>query len=123
MNEDSIALTALDQMVTNDRTQMLKALIPYLPLQFQEILSVYAKSRELSNTLSLFSPAQRGGQMRAASLSQPSPGELLKDVRSCCGGELRQKADEIANLITMVQMMQTMQEASAEEGEEKGECL
>lgn len=123
MNEDSIALTALDQMVTNDRTQMLKALIPYLPLQFQEIFSIYTKSRELSNTISLFSPMRRDAQMRAASVPQVSPTEILENVRNCCGGELRQKMDEITNLMTMVQMMQTMNQPSEEETEEKGECL
>ena len=43
MEQEAIAQTALDQMVTDDRTQMLKAAVPYLPPAGRQILSVYAK--------------------------------------------------------------------------------
>ena len=44
MNEEQISQTLLDQMVSSDRGQMIKAAIPYLPPKGQQIFSVYVKS-------------------------------------------------------------------------------
>lgn len=54
MEQEYIAQTALDQMVGTDQGQLLKALIPYFPPRQQQFLSVFAKAKELSNTLALF---------------------------------------------------------------------
>ena len=53
MEQDFVARTALDEMVESDRNQMLKAMIPYLPASGQQFLSMYAKTQELINTMSL----------------------------------------------------------------------
>ena len=121
MNDESITLTALDQMVTSDSTQMLKALVPYLPPGMQNFFSVYAKSRELSNTLSLFSPAKQGMRMQSACAAAPSPLELLENVQSCCSGQMRQKIQDVKNALAMVQMMQMMNEPTETE-DRKGEA-
>ena len=47
MNDDHIAQTLLDQMVSSDRGQLIKAAIPYLPPKGQQIFSVYEKAAEL----------------------------------------------------------------------------
>lgn len=54
MEQDYIAKTALDEMVESDRDQMLKAMVPYLPPSGQQFLSMYTKTQELMNTMSLF---------------------------------------------------------------------
>ena len=54
MEQDFVARTALDEMVESDRNQMLKAMIPYLPASGQQFLSMYAKTQELINTMTLF---------------------------------------------------------------------
>ncbi|MFR8312675.1 MAG: hypothetical protein ACLVBP_10205 [Ruminococcus sp.] len=59
MDQEYIAQTALDQMVGTDQGQLLKALIPYFPPRQQQFLSVFAKARELSNTVALFYKAVR----------------------------------------------------------------
>ena len=41
MNEEQISQTLLDQMVSSDREQMIKAAIPYLPPKGQQFFSVY----------------------------------------------------------------------------------
>ena len=46
MNEEQISQTLLDQMVSSDRGQMIKAAIPYLPPKGQQIFSVYEKAVE-----------------------------------------------------------------------------
>ena len=38
MNEEQISQTLLDQMVSSDRGQMIKAAIPYLPPKGQQIM-------------------------------------------------------------------------------------
>lgn len=48
MNEEQISQTLLDQMVSSDRGQMIKAAIPYLPPKGQQIFSVYEKRLNLS---------------------------------------------------------------------------
>ena len=55
MEQETIAQTMLDQLVTDENSQMLKALIPYLSFSGQRILAAYAKTQELCNTLQLFS--------------------------------------------------------------------
>ena len=53
MEQEYIAQTTLDQMVGTDQGQLLKALIPYFPPRQQQFLSVFAKAKELPNTLTL----------------------------------------------------------------------
>ena len=47
MEQETIAQTMLDQLVTDENSQMLKALIPYLSFSGQRILAAYAKTQEL----------------------------------------------------------------------------
>ena len=110
MDQDFLALTALDQMVGSDQTQFLKAAIPYLPPQGQQILSVYAKATELMNTISVFSHRNGTGQLQAASASSVQPLDALNDIRRFCYGESRQKLDSMVNLFAALQMMQIMNE-------------
>ena len=49
MEQETIAQTMLDQLVTDENSQMLKALIPYLSFSGQRILAAYAKTQELCN--------------------------------------------------------------------------
>ncbi len=74
MDQEYIAQTALDQMVGTDQGQLLKALIPYFPPRQQQFLSVFAKARELSNTVALFSKAVRSHADTGC--SSPCPASL-----------------------------------------------
>lgn len=116
MDQEFISQTTLDQMVGSDSDQMLKAAIPYLPPQGQQILSVYTKARELANTLSLFSPANRGMQMCAASAPSAEPLDMIEDIRRFCYGNSRRKLDQMVNMMAMVQMLQMMNENPDKKG-------
>ena len=48
MNEEQISQTLLDQMVSSDRGQMIKAAIPYLPPKGQQISQSMKKRLNLS---------------------------------------------------------------------------
>ena len=63
MNEEQISQTLLDQMVSSDRGQMIKAAIPYLPPKGQQIFSVYEKAVEFINTVSVFSKRSSGSDL------------------------------------------------------------
>ncbi|HJB17153.1 MAG TPA: hypothetical protein IAA05_14145 [Candidatus Blautia excrementipullorum] len=108
MDQDFLSQTALDQMVTSDQTQMLKAAIPYLPPSGQQILSVYAKIQELANTLSLFSPVRQEMQVCAAETTDPL--DMIQDIRKHSFGGSRRQLDQIANILALVQMIQIMNE-------------
>ena len=112
MEQDYIAKTALDEMVESDRDQMLKAMVPYLPPSGQQFLSMYTKTQELMNTMSLFRNRKKSADLQAASLSGIDPLEMLQDIRKCWSGESRRQIDQITNLMATIQMLQIMNENS-----------
>lgn len=112
MEQNYIAKTALDEMVESDRDQMLKAMVPYLPPSGQQFLSMYTKTQELMNTMSLFRNRKKSADLQAASLSGIDPLEMLQDIRKCCSGESRRQIDHITNLMATIQMLQIMNENS-----------
>ena len=106
MDQEYIAQTALDQMVGTDQGQLLKALIPYFPPRQQQFLSVFAKARELSNTVALFTKPSEAMQIQAAA-APAQPLEVIND--------LRKTLDQITNMMTMAEMLRMMNEPSPED--------
>ena len=86
MNEEQISQTLLDQMVSSDRGQMIKAAIPYLPPKGQQIFSVYEKAVEFINTVSVFSKRSSGSDLCAMSMPAQNPVDIVNDIRSFCYG-------------------------------------
>lgn len=118
MEEEMIAQTRFDQLVSDDQSQILKACIPYLSPRSQQLLSVFTKVRELSNTLSLF----QGNQPELQICSSPavSPSELLNDIRHFSYGKSREQLDQISNFLVMLQLMQVMNQSESEEISQNG---
>lgn len=110
MEQNEVSLTALDQMVSNGQSQLIKAAIPYLPPKGQQFLSIYAKAIELANTMAIFTSSKKGLQMCAATPTS-DPLEMIQDIRKFCYGENRQKLDKAAELMAMVEVFQMMQES------------
>ena len=108
MEQETIAQTMLDQLVTDENSQMLKALIPYLSFSGQRILAAYAKTQELCNTLQLFSRPQN--DMQICSSRPMNPMELLNDIRKFSYGENRKKLDQAVNMFAMLEMLMTINE-------------
>ena len=108
MNEDHIAQTLLDQMVSSDRGQLIKAAIPYLPPKGQQIFSVYEKTAELLNTVSLFGRAGSDSNLSAMSMPAQDPMEMINEIRNFCYGSSRDKLNQMVNMMAMVQMLQLM---------------
>lgn len=107
MEQEYIIQTALDQMVGSDQDQLLKALIPYLPQKHQQLLSIYTKAREFSNTVALFQASPKPVQMQAASL-EAQPLDILNDVRQYCFGNSRKTLDQMINMLSVLEMVKIM---------------
>lgn len=108
MEQEPVAQTTLDQMVSGDRAQLLKAAVPYLPPRGQQIISLYSKIQELQNTMTLFSPARQNMQICAVPASDPM--EMLRDLQKYSYGQSRQNLDQITNMLAVVEMMKLMNE-------------
>ncbi len=116
MENESVSQTPLDQMVSDDRSQMLKAALPYLPQNGQRIVSLYTKVQELSNTLRLFSSAKQDISICAQPQSA-SPLEMIQDIRRFCYGDSRRRLDQMCNMMSMVQIVQLMNSDTEMEGD------
>ena len=121
MNEGQISLTLLDQMVSSDRGQMIKAAIPYLPPKGQQIFSVYEKAVEFLNTVSVFGKAGSGADMCAMSMPAQDPVDVINDIRSFCYGPSRDKLNQMVNMMAMVQMLRLMNQPADERKEDSNE--
>lgn len=108
MDQDSISQTALDQMVSNDRGQLLKAAVPYLSPQGQRMISIFSKLQELRNTIALFSPDRQG--MRTCAVSVSDPAEVLQDLRRFSYGQSRQILDQTADMMAMIEIIKVLHE-------------
>ena len=105
MEQKQISQTVLDQLLSTDQEQMLKASIPYLPYQSQRILSIYTKIRELSNAVQLYSSDHT---TEICSCSESDPLEILSEISQYCYGESRQKLEQLTNMMAIFQMMQIL---------------
>ena len=70
--------TMLDQLVCDDRSQIMKAALPYLPEQGRGIFAIYAKYLELQHTFRLFSPP--GAVFNRAAFTDKDQPQLLSSV-------------------------------------------
>lgn len=107
MEQETIAQTAFDQLVCSEQCQMLKALIPYLTLRGQQILSTYTKAQELQNTMKMFSQT-RAQEIESCSAETSDPLEILEDIRKFSCGQTRKQLDQISNMVVMFQLLQIM---------------
>ena len=121
MNDDHIAQTLLDQMVSSDRGQLIKAAIPYLPPKGQQIFSVYEKVAELLNTVSIFGRSDSESSLSAMSIPAQDPMDMINDIRSFCYGPSRDKLNQMVNMMAMVQMLQLMNQPDNNKKEDANE--
>ena len=114
MDQEYIAQTTLDQMVGTDQGQLLKALIPYFPPRQQHFLSVFAKARELSNTVALFTNPPATMRIQATAVPV-QPLDIINDLRHYCFGNTRKTLDQMNNMMTMIEMLRVMNEPTPED--------
>lgn len=118
MENEFISQTPLDQMVSDDQSQMLKAALPYLPQSGQRFVSLYTKIQELSNTLRLFASTGQDISICEQPPQSTSPLEMIQDIRRFCYGNSRNQLDRMCNMMSMIQIIQLMNSNTEKEGEE-----
>lgn len=114
MNEEENeagSLTALDQLVTGDSMQMIKAVIPYLSPRLAGFAAVYCKFTELENTMQLIGQMSAGG-LRAMSAedTRPDMSTLLSDIKKYATPQGRRQIDSLQQMLETVQLFSMMQE-------------
>lgn len=107
MNNQSL----LDEMVSEDSIEMLKAALPYLPLQGQSFISVFAKFLELRNTLQLFHSAPDTAEICIQSREKNNPLEMLSACSSVCHGRTKEQLDNMIQALTMFQLFELSQKS------------
>lgn len=114
MNDESMSpMTPLDTMVSQDSIQVLKAALPYLSGPSQQILSIYAKTAELSNTISYFQNPQPELTMMSSHAQAAQPAEMLNDIRQYTSGSMRNSIDQLLFALNTIQLIQMYQETPA----------
>lgn len=109
MEQETISQTALDQLVSSEQSQILKAMIPYISVQSQQVLAIYAKVLELQNTFGLFRGAKKDMQMCSMKTSS-DPVEMLEDIRKFSYGNSRRQLDQIKDMLVMMELLKTISE-------------
>lgn len=108
MEQENVVQTAFDQLVSDENSQMLKAVIPYLSFSGQRILAAYAKTRELYNTIQMFSSPQNDVQICGSRSADPMG--MLNDIRKFSYGQSRKQLDQAVNMFAILEVMMTMNE-------------
>lgn len=123
MNEqDTVKMTPLDQMVSEDQLQLLKAAIPYASPRARSMLSIFAKTLELQRTIQLCSRAQELSMMSSGESPNPGPVEMLQSISQFASGEMRENLKNVMNTFTAMQMFQMCQEeGQSQRAEKEGE--
>ncbi|MCI9540271.1 MAG: hypothetical protein HFG39_04300 [Lachnospiraceae bacterium] len=109
--DTSKEMTDFDDLICDNHLQMLKAAIPYMPAYGQQILSLYTKSLELSNTMQLLRRAE-SHTVGICSISENKRNstELLNAIKKYCNDSERELLDLFMNFFSAFRMYNTYRE-------------
>lgn len=114
--EDAPKMTEFDCLVSSEPIQLMKAMLPFLPPQGQQLLSIYAKAMEMRNTIQTFQ--SQGSDLSMCSLPQSKansdPLHMIQEIRDYCGPATRQKMDQCMNLMAMMELADLFQDDDSE---------
>lgn len=104
MNDDfSHMMTPFDQYISTQSLQMVKLLIPYLPVQSQRMMAVYVKFLEFQRTLSFF---------RSMKQKRNSSEDIFNGIKPYLSPSDLESFDQVTNMMNMMSMVQEMQNMS-----------
>lgn len=103
-------MTPLDAMLNQDQIQILKASIPYLPPQSQQLFTIYAKMMEFFHALSY---VRTQPEMSAMSTDHStSITDALTDIRKFATGSSKEQIDQLLFFLNTIQLIQLYQDQS-----------
>lgn len=115
---NSKELTEIDALVSDNHLQMLKAAIPYTSASQQQVLSVYCKVLELSNTFRLVQK-QESKTLGICSISEQkkNTNEMLNAMKKYCTDSEREMLDLLMNFLSAFHIYHSYQESMPKDGE------
>ena len=99
-------MTQLDTLVTTQELQLMKLMLPYIPVNMRGMLAVYIKFTEFTNTIHLFHSTGNGspdGPIHSKSIH--SPEDILQELSSFMDPA---EADNISMMFNMMNIMKQM---------------
>lgn len=114
---DSEKMTPFDQLISTQRLQILKLLIPYTPPENQRFLAVYTKFLELQHTIDFFQNFHSDMSSQDFEQKAVSPFRILQEIRPYIPEHIAETLDTISNMMEMMEMFQTMQETTDTDGD------
>ncbi len=109
---ESDKMTPFDKLISPRQLQLLKLFIPYIPMKSQRILAVYTKFTELKYTLQFFQHFQKDIHPQTCQKNLSSPFDMLDEIRPYLSEEEQNKVDSFANLLSMMELMSSLQNMS-----------
>ena len=104
-----LPMTQLDMLVTSEKLQMMKLMLPYIPSSYRGMLAIYLKFTEFQNTLRLFTGS---GSSSSSDIIKSrdihSPADILEDLRPFMDPKDMDSIDMLLNAINMMDMMKGM---------------
>ena len=101
MNDEfSQTMTPFDQYISSSSLQMMKLLIPFLPLKSQRMIAVYVKFSEFQHTLASFHNMHQKAD---------SPEDILDGIKPYLSPSEQDSMEQMMSMMSMMQMMQEMQ--------------
>lgn len=102
MNKCNSQITLFDTMVTSDRLQEIKIVLPYLPPTIQRFVGLYSKVEELRNTVSLFNDEQN---IQEFSARDKAPESIIEELKDYLTDAQMESIENLSNLRSMMEML------------------
>ncbi len=111
-------LTALDRVANQNHLQLLKAVVPYIRPENQELISVCIKMIEMQNILRFFGRNRQCISACSPDREQPDILEILSDIRNYCEDGEQETLDQWIQILSAMELYsvfaQSQEEAPAE---------
>lgn len=102
-----LPMTPFDTLVTSPELQMIKLMLPYIPLSYQRSMAFYIKFTELQNAIHYFGLFSHINSPQFFGKELTSPLDILNDLGPYMGMD-KDTIDMILSAMNMMEMMQGM---------------
>ena len=116
----STPMTPFDEWTVPRELHILKLLIPYTPAASQQTLGILVKIMELQHTFQYFQQQKNALHSQEASAGFSSPLDMLEEIAPYLPPEHAQMLGTFRNMMNIMDMVQMMQEFSADTENESG---
>lgn len=117
---ENLELTEFDAVVSSHQLQMLKAAIPYISASQQQVLSIYVKIMELTNTFQLVQKKEvQSLGICSVSSQKKNVSEMLNSMKRFCTDEEKEMIDLLFNFLSAFRIYNSYKEIVPQENGKK----